>query len=133
MIVRIRENAELVISLARKHLGRDVGFDRNGVQWLDGYIQRLHNAGTPASDNLVSTLGAYLGECIRACYGGHWAEVNGMWCVKFDDANAAFPFAKVFKQLENGAEDSVLSFFDATPLVFQFPAPGSANTPRNSS
>jgi hypothetical protein len=39
--------------------------------------------------------------------------------VRFDAKNAAFPFAKVAKQLENGSADSVLSFFTAIPMVFR--------------
>jgi hypothetical protein len=117
---RIRANAERVVSVARKKLGTDVGYDAAGVEWLDGYIQRQHEQGNP--DNragLVSTLGSYLGECIIRSFGGEWAEVDGSWCVQFDDRNAAYPFAKVGKQLEHGAEDSVLSFFTAIPVLFK--------------
>jgi hypothetical protein len=121
MIDRICHNAEAVIFLARKHLGHEVGFDRSGVQWLNSFVQQQYDKGTSPSEELVSALGSYLGECIIACFGGQWGQVNGVWCVKFDDRNVAYPFAKVVKQLEHGAEDSVLGFFDATPLVFQFP------------
>ena len=113
MIDRIRRNAEVVIPLARKHSGHEVGFDRSGVQWLNSFIQQLHEEGTLPSEELVSALGSYLGECIIACFGGQWSQVNGVWCVKFDDRNVAYPFAKVAKQLEHGSEDSVLGFFDA--------------------
>ena len=37
----------------------------------------------------------------------------------FDAKNAAYPFAKVAKQLENGASDSVLSFYNAIPTLFR--------------
>ena len=118
MIDQIRANAELVISLAKRDLGRIICYDQSGVEWLDGYIQKLHNGKTPASEKLISVLGSYLGECIIRKFGGHWAEIDGNWCVQFDDQNAAFPFSKVAKQLDHGAEDSVLSYFTATPLVF---------------
>lgn len=120
MLDRLRANAELVVSVARKQMDQDVGYDEAGVRWLDGYIQRQHEKGDPANfDGLVSTLGAYLGECIIQTFGGHWSEVDGWWCVQFDDRNAAYPLAKVQKQLENGSEDSVLSFFTAIPLLFR--------------
>jgi hypothetical protein len=120
MADRIRANAELVVSIARKQLGEEIGYDEAGVQWLDGYIQRQHEQGNPANrSGLVSTLGSYLGECIIRSFGGAWAELDGSWCVKFDERNAACPFAKVGKQLEHGAEDSVLSFFSAIPVLFR--------------
>ncbi|WP_020474751.1 hypothetical protein [Zavarzinella formosa] len=119
MADRIRENAELVVSVARKQLAVDVGYDEAGVRWLDGYIQRQHEQGDPANrDGLTNTLGSYLGECIVRSFGGVWAEVDESWGVRFDDRNAAFPFAKVGKQLEHGAGDSVLSFFTAIPVLF---------------
>ncbi len=120
MVERIRANAELVVSLATQQLGETVGYDEAGVRWLDGYIQRQHEQGSPANRaGLVSTLGSFLGECIVRSFGGEWAEVDGAWCVRFDDRNATYPFAKVGKQLEHGAEDSVLSFFAAIPVLFR--------------
>ena len=119
MVDRIRANAELVVSVAAQQLGEAVGYDEAGVRWLDGYIQRQHEHGNLANrDGLVSTLGSFLGECIVHSFGGAWAEVDGSWCVRFDDRNAAYPFAKVGKHLEHGAEDSVLSFFTLIPVVF---------------
>jgi hypothetical protein len=121
MLDRIRANAALVISLASKELGQDVGFDEAGVRWLDGFIQRQHDHGDPAiRTGLTQTLGSYLGECVLQCFGGSWAEdADGRLGVRFSEGNYAFPFAKVEKQLSNGAEDSVLSFFRAIPLVFK--------------
>lgn len=120
MVDRIRANAEMVVSVAAKQLGAAVGYDEAGVRWLDGYIQRQHEQGNPANrEGLVSTLGSFLGECIIRTFGGQWAEVEGSWCVRFDDRNAAYPFAKVGKHLEQGAEDSVLSFFTVIPVVFR--------------
>jgi hypothetical protein len=118
-IDHIKANAQLVISTARSNLGKDIGFDEAAVRWLNGYIQRQHEQGNPANrDGLVSTLGSFLGECIAQTYDGEWREVDGMLAVAFDERNAVFPFNKVAKQLENGAEDSVLSFFITIPIAF---------------
>jgi hypothetical protein len=119
MIDLIKKNAELVVATAEKHLERKVGYDRDGVEWLDGYIQRQHEHGDPDNrEALVSTLGSFLGECIIETYGGDWTHTEYGWSVAFDNGNAAYPFAKAAKQLENGAEDSVLSFFDSIPVMF---------------
>ncbi len=118
----IRSNAALVSSIARDQLGQDLAFDEAAVRWLDGYIDRQHHSGNPDNrDGLVSTLGSFLGECILHSFGGHWAMLDGSWCVRFDEKNAVFPFAKVAKQLENGSEDSVLSFFTVIPILFRPP------------
>src|SRR5436853_269366 len=84
------------------------GYDEAGVRWLDGYVQRQHENGDPANrEGLVNTLGSYLGECVIRTFGGEWAQDDGSWCVRFNDRNAVFPFAKVRKQLESGSADSV--------------------------
>ena len=115
---QIRANAALVIRIASDQLGVTIGCDEAGVRWLDGYIQRQHEQGDPSTrDGLTSTLGSFLGECIIQGFGGAWAQDNGSWCVRFDDRNAAFPFAKVAKQLENGREDSVLAFYSLIPVL----------------
>jgi hypothetical protein len=118
MIDHIRANAEFVISLAQKHLGQKIGYDQSGVEWLDTYIQELHKDNYQTSGKLIDCLGSYLGECIVHTFGGQWSDVAGAWGVRVDNQNVAFPFSKVAKQLENGAEDSVLSFFTAIPRVF---------------
>ena len=116
MIDQIRHNAELVRSVARDQLSVDVGFDRAGVEWLDGFVNRQHEQGGPNNvNNLVNTLGS----CILDTYGGEWFQDDSGWCVRFDEKNAAYPFAKLRKHLLNGAEDSVLSMFDTIPVVFK--------------
>ena len=119
MIEHIEMNAELVLSVARDQLGVDVGFDRAGVEWLDGYVTRQHEDGDPDKvGGLVSTLGSFFGQCMVKTYGGGWSEGEEGWCVRFDEKNAVFPFAKIDKHLRNGPEDSVLGLFDTIPVVF---------------
>jgi hypothetical protein len=120
ILEKIRANAALVVRIASEQLEENIGYDEAGVRWLDGYIQRQHEGGNASNhEGLVNTLGSYLGECIIHSFGGEWAEVEGSWSVRFDDRNAAYPFAKVAKQLENGREDSVLSFFTLIPVLFK--------------
>jgi hypothetical protein len=118
MVGLIRANAALVVSVVSDQLHEELGYDAAGVRWLDGYVQRQHEQGDPSiRDGLVGTLGSYLGECIVRSFGGEWAEVDGEWGVRFDERSVAFPFVKVRKHLENGREDSVLSFFSAIPAL----------------
>lgn len=120
MIEHIRQNAELVRSVAQNQLSTDVRYDRTGVEWLDGFVTRQHEQGDPDKvEGLVNTLGSFLGECIVQAYGGQWSEDEFGWSVRFDEKNAVYPFAKTEKHLRNGPEDSVLSMFDTIPIVFK--------------
>ncbi|HEX2205620.1 MAG TPA: hypothetical protein VHG91_20075 [Longimicrobium sp.] len=108
-------------------VGVRLGRDADAVAWLDAYVERTRTrALDPATvDGQVEGIGAWLGECVIAAYGGAWAEVNGGWGVRFDERNAAFPFSKTRKQWENGAEDSILSFYEMIPLIYRdLPGPG---------
>lgn len=119
MIDRIKQNAQLVVSIAENQLNTKIAFDREGVLWLDDYIQRQHEHGDPQNhEGLINTLGSFFGECIIATYGGEWQQTEYGWGITFGNQNAAFPFAKVAKQLENGSDDSVLAMFDSTPVLF---------------
>jgi hypothetical protein len=119
----IRKNADLVVREMRKISGIDFGYTVESVAWLDGYVERQRvrpDMDDEFVDRLVSVLGSYLGECIIQCYGGQWMNSDGQWCVCFDEGNCAFPFNKIRKQFENGAEagDSIASFFSTIPIIF---------------
>jgi hypothetical protein len=115
----IAKNAELVRSMASQKLGVTANYDIEGVRWLDGFINGQHlGASGEVKERLVQTLGSFLGECIRKTYGGEWVDDSGSLEVRFSHGNAAYPFAKVSKQLQNGAEDSVLGMFTAIPVLF---------------
>lgn len=119
---RIKANAEMVVQQLRPLSGMDFGYDRESVEWLEGYIERLRQSGefqsATARDHLASVFGSFLGECIVRCYGGVWTERAGAWSVAFDDSNIVFRFAKIAKQMENGVEDGIGSFFRTIPILF---------------
>ena len=122
MEAQIRANAELVRTVARESLDVDVEYDEAGVRWLDGYIdrQREGNDDQSVKDRLPSRLGSFLGECVRATYGGQWIEDPEMgWAVKINETLTVSPFNKVRKQLANAEGDSVLAFFKAIPALLQ--------------
>jgi hypothetical protein len=115
----IRANAEMVLASARDDLGHDIGYDAEGVRWLDGFIQRRHDGGGVGDDpsGLTNTLGSFLGECIVRSYNGRWQETEHGWAVIVDGNLAVFPFNKVHKHLVEGAVDSVLSLFKGVPAL----------------
>jgi hypothetical protein len=115
----IAKNADLVRSIASRELGVIANYNLEGVRWLDGFINNQHLvASEDLKERLVQTLGSFLGECIRNTYGGEWVNESGSWEIRFSQGNSAFPFNKVSKQLNNGAEDSVLGMFRAIPALF---------------
>ena len=94
-------------------------FDLDGVRWLDGYIER-NRANFPRGqrEGLVAYLGAFVGECIIRIYGGDWTlGDHGLWGVQATKNVWACPSAKITKQFDNGASDSVAAFVEMIPGV----------------
>jgi len=122
----IRANAKLVVDKFRSLSGLEAsfGYNRESVAWVDGFIERYRSKPDFTIESaamLVQVIGSYLGECVIHEYGGEWRQREDGWGVFFDDKNAVFPFAKVYKQFENGVErgDSILGFFDLIgPVIF---------------
>ena len=115
---KLRANADLVVRTLRENLDVELGFDRAGVEWIDGYINRLRDAIEPENrSGLISTLASFVGESIIRTYGGNWVEQEGWWGVRVSERIWACPFAKIEKQFENGPEDSVASFFTCIPVL----------------
>ncbi len=121
----IRANAEMVLAVARDDFGQDIGFDRPGVQWLDGYIQALVDQGNvEASEELCDQLGSFLGTCIIETYGGSWQDTEYGWAVVIKDDFAVFPFNKTLKHLTEGEGDSVLALFTGIPAMLGYAEQG---------
>jgi hypothetical protein len=117
----LRANAELVVATLASEAGFPFAMDSRSVEWLDGYINRIRTGDWSEDEinQMVSNLGSYLGEAILAAYGGAWAKDEHGWHIRFDERNRAYPFAKVGKQLKNGPEDSIFSFYSAIGVVFR--------------
>lgn len=121
IIGQIRANAALVVETFASTTDFTFGFDSRSVEWLDGYVNRIRTGewSEDQIDQLVSNFGSYLGEAIVAAYGGAWAQDEHGWHIRFDEPNRAYPFAKMAKQLKNGPEDSIFSFYSAIGAVFR--------------
>lgn len=123
LVTRIEEFKSVATTLVadfRTELDVDLNYDKQSIEWLDGYINRvaphLDKASVPG---LATAIGAYLGEAIIATYGGVWYhhERDDQWGIRFDDGAIAFPFTKVYKQLEDGEFESIYSFFTVLPII----------------
>lgn len=113
----IKANAALVLKTFEE---QNLDYNQESVAWLDGYIERNRLGWDEASaEKLSGILGAFLGECIRLNYGGEWQMTEYGLGISFSDGNAAFPFNKIRKQIENGSEDSIASFYDSISVLFR--------------
>jgi len=130
----IRANAELVRKVARESLDVDVAYDEAGVRWLDGYIDnQRENAEPDVKERLPSTLGSYLGECVRTTFGGDWIQdPEGGWGVRINEKLTVFPFNKVREQLSDSEGNSVLAFFNTIAALLQGKPPNAAAPKRPS-
>lgn len=111
----IRANAELVARELSHASGGKVGFDRDGVAYVEGFLERQRAEFPATAAQLVSVLGCFLGEAIiEAVPGADWAEdENGALIVLFSNGDSAYPFNKVEKQIAAGRDDgeSIFSFY----------------------
>src|SRR5690554_2770715 len=120
-IQQVEANAQLVLDMARDQFALALACDRDGVVWLNQYIEQQHQQGDPnLHDQLVSVLGSFLGQCVVQTHGGSWQKTDGQWAVVFSPGHAVYPFEKVRKHLAYGQAngDAVLPFFDAIPALF---------------
>lgn len=108
----------------RNELGVELKYDKESIEWLDGYIERIRpELKEDSYSGLATAFGAFVGETIIATHGGAWDyfEELGQWGVRFGEQSGAFPLSKVYKQLENGSGmgDSVLGLFNVLPAILK--------------
>jgi hypothetical protein len=113
----IKQDVDLAVERLGELTDFAFGLDAQSVQWVDGFILRQRER--PGFDldevgGLVRVLGSFLGECIVVATDGRWARDadTEQWCVRFPSGDRAYPYTKVWKCFEHGAEDSIASFYD---------------------
>lgn len=100
----------------------NLDYDTKSVKFVEEFIERQrNNFDSEQRKGLVNSIGSFVGQCIIKNYGGRWQfdQDTQTVCVALDDRNKIFPFAKTAKQIENGLEDSVYSFYTIIPTVFK--------------
>jgi len=81
------------------------------VAFVDDFVENARGTMTEMADQYTALIGAVLGESLVAAYGGEWRDTGNAWVVRMPDDTAVWPFAAARKQLEGGAEDSILALF----------------------
>ena len=95
----IRANDAFVVSACQPLTDFEFSYSAGSVKWLDSYTEKIRTQRLTDAEReqLVSTIGAYLGEAIIAVYGGAWSQDEFGWHIRFDEKNRAYPFNKVAK------------------------------------
>lgn len=115
---QIRENAAWVA----ENLGRQSGVDpfaytAESVEYLDRFLegqQAQVKASALSVNKFVHLLGAYLGECIIAVYGGEWQESPEGLAVVIRAATQSRhlqPFHEVYERIAHGREGQLATYF----------------------
>lgn len=116
MFDKVRANAELVLNAFPD---ADLGYDARSVEWIDGYIERNRESwGEDERNSLTSVLGSFLATCIVESLGASFDEDEYGLAVVFGDGNRAYPINKTGKHINEGSEDSILSFYRTAETLF---------------
>lgn len=114
----IRENVNVVKTVLSRELDVKLDLNEDSIKWIDGYINRNRdNLEKDTKERLIDIFGSFLGEAIINNYGGKWALYEGVVGVHLKGESWAFPFSKVEKQMYEGPEDSIYSFYRVVPMV----------------
>jgi hypothetical protein len=115
---QIQSNAAWVAENFGKQSGIEpFAYTAESIDYLDAFLERqeaMVKASEASINKFVSLLGAYLGECIIANYGGEWQESPQGLAILFHTKTQAHwlqPFHKVYKRITNGSEDSLRLYF----------------------
>lgn len=104
--------AQRVRSKVQEQLGVTLGYDRQGVRWLEEYLGRRAAGNAPGQDQ-VQALGAYFGQCLVTWQGGEWAVHGEQLAVQFPSGMLLFPMVMVAKRLQGPGPSLVSAFASA--------------------
>jgi hypothetical protein len=120
MVQGIEHLARNFVHIIKTELDVELGYDSAAVSTLDAYIEQIRgNYSTETvPPGLVQSIGAFLGACVIAAYGGRWGQEHetGEWGIALPVKGGeiwVFPFNKVYKHFVSGRENSVQVFYSA--------------------
>jgi hypothetical protein len=101
-----------------QELNGSLDLDSESIQEIDDYINRNRMSfSEEQKERLISIFGSFLGEAIIKNFGGEWAWYEEALGIHLKDESFVFPFSKVSKQINNGPEDSIYSFYNVIPML----------------
>ncbi|MGY3265592.1 hypothetical protein [Lysobacter sp. HA35] len=124
----LRSYADNLLQSLRSNVSPSLGYDAESIKWLsdDVSAQRAAYSGEPKV-KVANIYGAFLGTAIIEHYkalNGRWVEnQEGMGVLLPEHSKIVFPITRVFKQIEDGDDYSMLSIFLAIPQLVDAAAP----------
>ena len=122
IVAGLEHLAQHFVRSVQSQLGIELEYNHVAVKWLNTYIEQIRPNYEPEQvpPNLVQSLGAFLGACIIANYGGRWGHEHESndWGIALPVQGGdiwVYPFNKVYKHIAAGEEHSVRMFYEAIP------------------
>ena len=110
----VKHGCAIVVGLARDVFRREIHYDDDSIKWLASLIEFLRKKPheQQLKQNVLNSIGCFLGEALIARYGGDWVTTDdGAMAVRLPSQTVAFPFIKVSKHFKNGDSDSIWAMF----------------------
>jgi|GEM_PF-3233465 hypothetical protein len=113
VVAGFRQCARHVAAVLTEELGWQVPFGRQGVERLADYLEQARPLLVrPEQADAVTSLGAFLGECILQECGGRWTHQSGWWGIELAEGVVACPFVQIQQQLSAGEEQSCQRYLE---------------------
>ena len=118
---KLKKYSVLTINMLHDLGHKNFNFEEESVNLLSGIIDKEGSAYSDKTKNALSTLwGAYLGAAIIDNYGGKWVKMgDGSYAVLVGVSKYVFPMVRVYKHINNGAEDSILALYKSVTISTQ--------------
>lgn len=123
-VLGIKENAKRVLAMMKdQYLGDEAGYNVKTLECVEEHlINAIHHFSDEQKEEVktavLSNCACFLGQCLIENLGGEWRlPENENWSIYFDEGNMAFPFSKVWKNYENGSEDSISTMLKALKVM----------------
>lgn len=108
----LRERARLVVETFETQFHVPMNYDEESIASIEVYLELIRELLTVENaEEFITSIGAYLGECLVRQCGGSWSNEPGWWSVRLADGVFASPFVQVRAQLQVGREQSVVRYF----------------------
>ncbi len=128
-------SADLCVNFIRHKFGKDADYSETFLPEVENILQLLHlsmPAQKPSEDDIeqfCAMFGSYLGETYRRNRGGEWGVSDGNTpTLNFGGGFNSFPWARVYKRLNNGEEDNVHHWYLGM-IQYSSGSPGSSPAP----
>jgi hypothetical protein len=119
----VNYQSETTINTMKVNGYSNFDYSEDSVSKLSLYINEI-SPRLPASikEKMAVMWGSYLGNALIKNYQGSWVKMgDGSFAVYLTNGHYLFPMRRVYKQIENGYEDSILALFKSVDQINKNP------------